>query len=222
MSSIELKIQNNLAEVRRRIQAAAERAGRTPDTVRLVAVTKTVGVEEARIIHDLGVQDLGENRVHVAQDKIERLDRPARWHMIGNCQRRKAREVVALFDCVDAVDRVKLAEALQRRCEERDKTLRILIEVNVSGEDAKQGIAPGEIAAVLRQVKQFDRLTVDGLMTMAPFVDDPEQARPVFAGLRALAQDLGLPELSMGMTNDYEVAIEEGATQVRIGSALFA
>jgi hypothetical protein len=142
--------------------------------------------------------------------------------MIGNCQRRKAREVVALFDHVDAVDRVELAEALERRCEEQDKTLRILIEVNVSGEEAKQGIGPGEVASVLRQLKQFDRLTVDGLMTMAPFMDDPEQARPVFAGLRALARDLGLPELSMGMTNDYEVAIEEGATQIRIGTALFA
>ena len=214
-------IQANLGRVRGRIAAAAERAQRTPDTVRLVAVTKTVGIEEARILYDLGVTELGENRVQAAQEKVHALDSAVQWHMVGTCQRRKARDVVALFDCVDSVDRVDLAEALQRRCDELDKALRILIEVNVAGEAAKHGFAPNEVESALHQIRPLDRLEVQGLMTMAPFVDDPESVRPFFADLRRLADALGLQELSMGMTDDFEVAVEEGATQVRIGTALF-
>ena len=142
--------------------------------------------------------------------------------MIGNIQRRKAPDVVSLFHCADAVDRVAVAEALQKRCEEQNKHLDILLEVNVSGEEAKHGFAPENIHGVLKEVTHLDRLTVKGLMTMAPFVDDPETVRPVFRRLRELTEAQGLPEVSMGMTNDFEVAIEEGATQVRIGTALFA
>jgi len=216
------RIQKNLDEVRRRIAAAAQRAGRSPEDVRLIAVTKTVGIEEARILHDLGVEDLGENRVHIAREKIDALPDTVRWHMIGNCQRRKARDTVQLFDVVDAVDRLPLAEALEQRCQEQDKVLQVLLEVNVYGEQAKHGFAPDEVAPALDRIQRFERLDVQGLMTMAPFVDDPETVRPVFGRLRELAKGLGLPEVSMGMTNDFEVAIEEGATQVRIGTALFA
>jgi pyridoxal phosphate enzyme (YggS family) len=214
------RIARNLEVVRARIARATERAGRAPDTVRLVAVTKTVGIAEARILAELGVTDLGENRVEDARGKIETLDRPACWHMIGSVQRRKARDVAALFHRVDSVDRLELAEALDRRAAELGKVLPVLIEVNVSGEASKHGI--GDFEASLTRMQEMSNLRVEGLMTMAPLVEDPEAVRPVFARLRQLAGHAGLAELSMGMSNDFEVAIEEGATQVRIGTALFA
>ena len=210
----------NLSRVLERVCSAAERAGRNPRDVRLIAVTKSVGIEEARSLWELGVSELGENRAEHAREKVEALPE-ARWHMIGSCQRRKAPGVVALFPHVDSVDRIELAEALERRCEEQDKMLRVLLEVNVSGETAKHGFAPRQVEGALTAMRLFDRLSVEGLMTMAPLAADAEAARPVFAALRRLAADLGLRELSMGMTNDFEVAIEEGATQVRIGTALF-
>ena len=221
MSEKSERIARNLDQVRGRIEAAAQRAGRLPDDVRLVAVTKTVGVDEARILFDLGVTDLGENRPELARDKIEILDRPARWHMIGAAQRRKAKDVVELFDCVDAIDRVALAEALERRCQEFGKHLPVLIEINVAGEEAKHGFTPENVESAVEAIEALEHLHVEGLMTMAPFVDDPEVLRPVFARLRDLGERLGLDELSMGMTNDFEIAVEEGATQVRIGTALY-
>jgi PLP dependent protein len=215
------RIEQNLKRVRERIREAAERTGRAADSVRLIAVTKTVGLQEIHCLHDLGVREFGENRIEVARDKTPHFDKPATWHMIGNIQRRKCPDVVDLFDCVDAVDRVTLALALNKRCEGRGEPLPILIEVNVSGEESKHGLSPDELPWALEELQNLENLRVDGLMTMAPFVDDPEQARPLFAALRAQAEKLGLSELSMGMTNDFEVAIEEGATQVRVGSALF-
>lgn len=211
----------NLLRIRARIGMAAARAGRDAGSVRLIGVTKAAGVEEARMLLDLGVVDLGENRIEHARGMVAALP-GARWHMIGSCQRRKAGEVVALFSYVDSVDRIELAEALGRRCDEQDRTLRVLLEVNVSGEDAKHGFEPREVGGALDAIRAIDRLAVDGLMTMAPLADDPEEARPVFAGLRRLAEDCGLRELSMGMSNDFEVAVEEGATQIRIGTLLFA
>jgi len=144
------------------------------------------------------------------------------WHMVGSVQRRKAKDVVALFHRVDSVDRLELAEALDRRCEELGKRLLpILIEVNVSGEASKHGFEPADLEAAVQCIARLSHLKLEGLMTMAPLVDDPETVRPVFARLRQAAQRFGLAELSMGMTNDFEVAIEEGATEVRIGTALF-
>jgi len=215
------RIESNLAEVRRRIAEAAERSGRTEDAVRMIAVTKTVGIEEARLLHQFGVKELGENRLDTARPKIEALAAGIVWHMIGTVQRRKARDIVPLFDWVDSIDRVALAEALEKQCRDQDKFLPILIEVNVSGETSKHGFTPDTLPPALGQMARFEHLNVQGLMTMAPLVDDPEDTRPVFARLRELGDLHGLPELSMGMTNDFEVAIEEGATQVRIGSALF-
>ena len=221
MEGLRSRIERNLEEVRNRIRAAAERSGRDPGSVRLVAVTKTVGVEEARILVGLGVTDLGENRIDGAREKIEAIGRGARWHMIGNVQRRKARDVAELFDTVDSVDRVEVGEALAQRCEEQGRELEVLLEVNVSGEESKHGFTPENVADAVRQMAQWRNLHVRGLMTMAPFVEDAEEVRPVFARLRRLAGEIGLAEVSMGMTNDFEVAVEEGATQVRIGSALF-
>lgn len=215
------RIAINLDAVRRRMAAAAERAGHPPETVQLVAVTKTVGLDEVHALCDLGIQHLGENRLQAAQPKIAALDRDVLWHMIGPVQRRKAKEVVNLFQCVDAVDRIEVAEALNKRCDEQGTRMDVLLEVNVSGEQQKHGFRPDELELALDSMRKLDSLRVQGLMTMAPYVEDPEKTRPVFAGLRRIAQQFGLTELSMGMTNDFEIAIEEGATQVRIGSALF-
>lgn len=220
-SELERRLRANLAAVRGRIAAACDRAGRSAEAVTLVAVTKGVGLEECRILQGLGVAHMGENRIEAAGPKVAALGGAVCWHMIGNVQRRKAREVAQLFDRVDAVDRVELAEALQRRLEGTEKRLPVLLEVNVSGEATKHGFEPGQLAGALGAMAGFGHLEVDGLMTMAPF-DAPEAAiRGYFARLKALAGEHGLRECSMGMTNDFEIAIEEGATQVRVGSALF-
>lgn len=216
------KIETNLRAVMDRIGRAARRSGRSPDMVRLVAVTKTVGIDEVNTLFELGVAEVGENRVEEAREKIGGIPGQLRWHMVGNIQRRKARDVAALFDYVDAVDRTEVAETLDRHCEALQKRLPILIEVNVSGEPTKHGFSPDELDQVVDRCRALVHLDVQGLMTMAPLVDDPERVRPVFAALRTLGERLQLAELSMGMSNDFEVAIEEGATQVRIGTALFA
>ena len=221
MSDLREKIRCNLENVRNRIEQAAQRSGRSAGDVRLVAVTKTVGLEEVRILSELGVRDFGENRLKVATPKIGCLEEEATWHMIGSVQRRKARDVAALFDRVDSIDRLELAEALNRRCEALGKRMPVLLEVNVAGETQKHGVEPEKLAKTLEAMATFEHLDVQGTLTMAPFVSDPELTRPVFASLRELTAKAGLRELSMGMTNDFEVAVEEGATQVRIGTALF-
>jgi len=214
-------IERNLERVRARMDEAATRSGRPCGSVRLVAVTKTVSVEQARILLESGVTELGENRVEEARSKVEAVGPTAQWHMIGTVQRRKAGEVVDLFAYVDSVDRLELAEALERKCAERGKVMPVLLEVNVSGEASKHGFIPADLPSALDRVRALPHLLAEGLMTMAPLVDDPNEVRPVFAELRKLAEQMGLKELSMGMSNDFEVAIEEGATQVRIGTALF-
>jgi len=215
-------IERNVTAIRKRIEAAASRAGRDPSGVELIAVTKSVGPSQVEALYACGVRAFGENRLPGVPEKQTMAPRDfAEWHMVGNLQRRKAREVAGLFDWVDSIDRLKLAETLQRRCEEQDSQLRVLLEVNVSGETTKNGVIPREVEGLLAAVRPLDRLSVEGVMTMAPLADEPEDVRPVFARLREVADDLGLPERSMGMSNDFEVAIEEGATQVRIGTALF-
>jgi len=215
------RIQSNVAAIRDRMDATARRAGRDPAGIRLVGVTKTASVYEAQILRDLGVLDLAENRPEHARPKIEALGSVVRWHFIGNLQRRKARETVSLFHTVDAIDRVELGEAVQRRCEELGRNLDALIEINVSGEASKHGFAPLELPGALRDMRAFDRIRVQGLLTMAPWGAPEAEIRSAFRGLRELAHEHGLAELSMGMTDDFEIAIEEGATQIRIGRALF-
>ena len=214
-------IARNLARVRGRIAAAAERVGRNPAAVRLVAVTKSVGLKEIHSLIDLGVVHLGENRVETAVEKIAAEKDRAVWHMIGKLQRRKAGDAVQLFDRIDAVDRVKLAETLDRRCAEAGKVLPVLLEVNVSGEEQKHGVPLADAHSAVEAVRGMAHLKLEGVMTMAPFVEDAELTRPVFARLKKFADEMELPVVSMGMTNDFEVAVEEGATEVRIGSALF-
>lgn len=216
------RISEKLQSIEGRIAEAAERSGRVASDVKLIPVTKSVGVEEARILVELGWPELGENRIEVARPKIEALGPDVHWHMIGHIQRRKVRDTAALFNRVDSVDRLGLAEGLEVRCAALSKVLDVLLQVNVSGEETKGGFAPESVGDALAKIRGMAHLRVLGLMTMAPAVDDPEEARPVFSRLRELGEALGLGVLSMGMTNDFEVAVEEGATEVRIGTALFS
>jgi pyridoxal phosphate enzyme (YggS family) len=214
------RVKKNYLSVMQRIADAAIRSERNPESICLVSVTKSVGLDEVRTLSELGCNVFGENRPEYMGEKVAAFP-DAHWHMIGSVQRRKASEIVTYFSQVDSIDRVEVAEALQRRCEELDRTLDILVEANVSGEESKHGFTPDLLPDIQQRIKALDRLRLRGLMTMAPYVADPEEARPVFRRLAEWGARLGLPELSMGMTNDFEVAIEEGATQVRVGSALF-
>jgi len=214
-------IEANIREVQRRIDRACERSHRSPGEITLVAITKSVDVSAIRAAFDCGISDFGENRVQEAEGKIVQLAdlKPdVTWHMVGHLQSNKAKAAVELFDIIHSVDSIKLAEILSRRVE---KTLPVLLEVNVSGEATKGGFSVAEIAAVAKGIRQLPNLKMMGLMTVAPFVADPENVRPVFRKLRELRDSLGLEHLSMSMTDDFEVAIEEGATMIRIGRAIF-
>lgn len=221
-------LERNLRQVQERIARAAERVGRDPAEITLVAVTKTVPVEVIRLAYDLGLRDFGENRVEEALPKARELPSDIRWHCIGHVQRRKARLAVELSHLVHSVDSVRLAQRLQRFCEELGRDLPILLEVNLSGEGTKYGFQPEEVDTAVPEIAACSRLRVQGLMTIAPLVTDPEEARPCFRALRMLRDrlaarypDLDWRHLSMGMTGDFEVAVEEGATLVRLGQALF-
>jgi len=214
-------IETNLREVQGRIARACERSHRSPGEITLVAITKGVDVSAIRAAFDCGIRNFGENRVQEAEGKIAQLAdlKPdVTWHMVGHLQSNKAKAAVELFDIIHSVDSVRLAEILSRRAE---KTLPVLLEVNVSGEATKGGFSVGETEAAVKAIKQLPNLKMLGLMTVAPFVADPEEVRPVFRKLRELRDSLGLEHLSMGMTDDFEVAVEEGATMLRIGRAIF-
>ena len=200
---------------------ACARAGREASEVSLVAVTKTVDVAECAALLELGVTHLGENRVEQAEPKIASIGDQAHWHMIGSVQRRKAKRVAVMFDRVDSVGRLELAAALNDGAADRPGPLPVLVQVNTSGEASKHGFSQEDLPAALDASRALPNLRVEGLMTMAPFEAEPEETRPVFRALAELARAHGLSVLSMGMTNDFEVAIEEGATEVRIGTALF-
>lgn len=225
------RIRVNLQAVRDRIAAAAARAGRPADAVRLVAVTKTAGTDAIRTLLEAGQTDIGENRPQQLRDRSRELEAEGvRWHMIGRLQRNKVKYVVPTCTMVHSVDSLRLAEEIDKRAQAAQATATCLLEVSVAGEDQKGGARPDEAPALASQVAALDGIDLVGLMTMAPFVDDPEATRPVFAATRELLArinreaDLARPlaDLSMGMTQDFEVAVEEGATLVRVGSALFA
>ena len=224
------RILANLREVTGRIAAAAGRAGRDRDAVRVVAVTKTVGVEAIRMLVGAGQTDIGENRAQQIRDRNRELEGTAvRWHMIGRLQRNKVKYVVPACAMIHSVDSLPLAEEIAQRAAAAGAAATCLLEVNVAGEDRKAGVAPDDAVTLAERVAALDGIDLAGLMTMAPLVDDPETVRPVFAALRELMERINreadlprpLTDLSMGMTQDYEVAVEEGATIVRIGSALF-
>ncbi|MCL4176319.1 MAG: YggS family pyridoxal phosphate-dependent enzyme [Verrucomicrobia bacterium] len=222
-----MDVRANLDRIRSKLAAACERAGRGIDTVTLVSVSKGQPPETVRAAAELGLTIFGENRIQEAKAKISLCPNRLRWHMIGHLQTNKCREAVRLFDLIHSVDSLHLAAELDRCAERAAKTIRILLEVNVAGEASKYGYAPAQLLAELPELNRFRRLEIHGLMTMAPWSPDPEKARPVFRRLRKLQAECGsilgapLSELSMGMSGDFEVAIEEGATLVRLGTALF-
>jgi pyridoxal phosphate enzyme (YggS family) len=223
----ERSVAESLAEVRQRIAAACGRAGRRPEEVAVIAVTKTFGPEVVAEAWEAGLGRMGENRVQEAAAKIPHCPGGPEWHLIGHLQRNKVRAALEFFPVIHAVDSARLLEQINRVAEEAGCQPRLLLEVNVSGEASKFGLKPAELPAVIEQALPLRAVTLAGLMTMAPFCPDPQQTRPVFARLRELRDRMerelgvGLPHLSMGMSNDYEVAVEEGATWVRLGSALF-
>lgn len=222
-------LEQRLLDIRAKIEKAAARSGRDGSTVTLIAVSKTVDRPAVDEAYALGVRHFGENRVQDARAKFaERLPDDAQLHMIGNLQSNKAGVAVVLFDVIQSVDRLSLIEELHRQAEKRGLVQPVLLEVNVAGEAQKAGCAADDASALLGEIAARSALSVHGVMTMAPLVDDPEEVRPVFRALRELRDRLqaehpalDLAVLSMGMTNDFEVAVEEGATQVRIGRALF-
>ncbi len=216
-------ISDRLESVRDRIQRAALRAGRQPDEVKLVAVSKKVDLDRIRDAVALGIRDFGENYVQEARGKVEALPDTLRWHMIGHLQMNKIKYVPGLFQYVHSVDRQELLEGLDNL----GKPLKFLFEVNLSGEAQKHGTSVDGLKAMLESARRLKNVKPIGLMTMAPYTDEPEQVRHLFAGLRRLLEEvnrqfsLNMTELSMGMSSDFEAAIEEGATMVRIGTALF-
>ncbi|MEZ4869250.1 MAG: YggS family pyridoxal phosphate-dependent enzyme [Caldilineaceae bacterium] len=226
------EIAANLADVSSRIVAAARRVGRDPATVTLVAVSKTKPMAAIEAAYRAGQRDFGENRVEELWEKVKAAEQlglsAIRWHLIGTIQSRKSAQAVGPFALIHSVDREKIATRLSRDASAANCVLSVLLETNVSGEASKQGFAPDELLAEAAKLLALPNLQIVGLMTMAPLVEEPEATRPVFRRLRELRDQLrerysasNWPHLSMGMTNDFEIAVEEGATLVRVGSAIF-
>jgi pyridoxal phosphate enzyme (YggS family) len=228
-----MSLPENIAWIHQRVAAAAQRAGRRPEEIALMAVTKTHPPERIREAYAAGLRLFGENRVQEFAGKASALAdlAGAEWHMIGHLQTNKAAKTVELFSAVDSVDSLKLAERLNAAARALNKKLSVLIEINVGGEAAKSGLAPDsrDLQDLLRSAPRFEALEFRGLMTVPPFTDNPEQARPYFRALRDLRdsiaarklQAVGMDVLSMGMSHDFEVAVKEGSTCVRVGTAIF-
>jgi pyridoxal phosphate enzyme (YggS family) len=220
-----------LAAIRARIEAAAKNCRRDPSEIRLIAISKTHPASVIKRVIEFGALDIGENRVQEAEGKIAEIGRnAARWHLVGHLQANKARRAVTLFDVIHSLDSLELARRLDRLCREESRDrLAVLVQVDLGREETKSGIDESELTHLVEGFGPLHRLELTGLMTLPPFFDDPEQSRPYFRRLRQLRDELaargafggGKGELSMGMTNDFEVAIEEGATMVRVGTAIF-
>lgn len=222
-------IRDQLHEVETRIQAACARAGRKREEVTLIAVSKTKPVEVLREAYDLGVRVFGENKVQELTEKFDALPADIRWHMIGHLQTNKVKYIVEKAELIHSVDSLRLAQAIEKEAAKRGRISDILVEVNVAEEESKFGVRVDEVIPFIETLAQFPHLHVCGLMTIAPFVENPEENRPIFKNLHKLSVDIAHKNidnvnvniLSMGMTNDYEVAIEEGATMVRVGTGIF-
>jgi len=222
---------DSIPTIHKRIAHAAMRAGRNPEEVKLIAVTKTVTVRQIREAIDAGLRTFGENRVQEAKAKIEELSAGSTmpsvsWHLIGHLQKNKVKYAVRLFDLIHSLDSAELAEELNSQAEKTGKVQEVLMEVKLSPEETKHGVAKTKLPELLKMAQPLKYLKLRGLMTVPPFFDSPEEARHYFRELRKLrdeaeAAGYHLPELSMGMSNDFEVAIEEGSTMVRIGTAIF-
>jgi hypothetical protein len=223
-------IEQNLSDLQKRIDSACSRSIYKQESIELVISTKYVEADLVRILSELGISCIGENRLQATESKKEELsDLDLKWHMFGHLQRNKVKKAVRIFDLIHSVESVTLAKEINKESERLGKNTRILVEVNVSGEETKYGLSPEEAIPFLSEINNLEGIKVEGLMTMAPIVDDPEICRPMFKGLRELSerirdeniQNIEMNILSMGMTQDFEVAIEEGANLVRVGSAVF-
>jgi pyridoxal phosphate enzyme (YggS family) len=213
-------IKDNLKEVQQRIQSACQRSGRNPDSVTLIGVSKYVSIEEAQELAALGVNDFGENRLPGALEKNEAL-KAQKVHFIGHLQTNKVNKIVGIFESIHSVDSDALLEAIIKRAQSLGVTQKIFIQINVSGEESKGGYLPEQLSEVLQRFSSSPELEIQGLMTMAPHHSTPESLHEIFKGLSDLAQKHNLSDLSMGMSSDFEIAIEEGATHIRVGSLLF-
>ena len=224
-----MTLEENLKNVEERICAACRRAGRNREDVTLIAVSKTKPVPVLQEAYDLGIRVFGENKVQEIRDKYEALPKDIEWHMIGHLQTNKVKYIVDKVKLIHSVDSLRLAETIEREAEKHGKTVDILLEVNVAQEESKFGLKTEEVLPLAEKISQFSHVNLRGLMTIAPFVDNPEKNRSIFADLQKLYVDIKeknidngtVSILSMGMTNDYEVAIAEGATMVRIGTGIF-
>ncbi|GLX68276.1 YggS family pyridoxal phosphate-dependent enzyme [Paenibacillus glycanilyticus] len=235
-NAIKEALQVRIEEVERRISAACEKSGRSRDEVNIIAVTKYVALATAEAAYELGLQHLGENRWQDAKEKWEAISGSetdeyggqAVWHFIGSLQTNKVKDVIGKFTYIHSLDRLSLAEAIDKRASQLGLTVPCFIQVNVSGEQSKHGLEPEELPAFLTKVKELSSLRIIGLMTMAPYETEAEETRPVFRALRDLKNEMNersilpepMTELSMGMSGDFEVAIEEGATWIRLGTIL--
>ncbi len=224
-----MDIAANINKIRQRMNAAAARCQRNPNSIKLLAVTKTVSPEIVGKAIDAGLTEFGENYVQEAKEKIASIEQRIKWHMIGHLQTNKAKYAVNLFDYIHSIDRMELAKEINKKAGQISRKINVLIEINVSGEKTKNGITPVDAFGLIKEISSLGNISVKGLMTMAPYSDNPENSRPYFSELRKLQKIIAgeeipgiqMDELSMGMTDDFEIAIEEGATIVRVGRAIF-
>ncbi len=222
-------LKEQLSNVEKEIQSACLYSGRDREDVTLIAVSKTKPVEVLQEAYDLGVRVFGENKVQELVDKYDLLPKDIQWHMIGHLQRNKVKYIIDKVDCIHSVESVRLAETIEKEAAKHNRIIDILVEVNVGREESKFGLMPEEVVSFVEEISKFPHLRVNGLMTIAPFVDDATKNRPIFKVLKQLSVDIAsknidnvnMNVLSMGMTNDYQVAIEEGATMVRVGTGIF-
>jgi len=222
-------IKNNLEIINKKIKKAALRADRNPEEIKLVAVTKTATIEQIEEAIKAGVKIIGESKVQEAKEKYQIITADIEWHLVGRLQTNKVKYAVEIFDCIHSIDSIKLAKEIDKRSLQFGKITNVLVEVNVSGEETKCGIKPEEVEPFLKEISKFSRIRVRGLMTIAPIVEDKEEVRPYFRKLRELSKEIKskniknvrMDYLSMGMSEDFEIAIEEGANMVRIGRGIF-
>ncbi len=219
----------NLQEVEQKITEACKKANRLREDITLIAVSKTKPISMLQEVYDLGIRDFGENKVQELTDKVPELPEDIRWHMIGHLQRNKVKQVIDKAVLIHSVDSIRLAETIEAEAAKKDIIVHILLEVNVAEEDSKFGLKVDEVLPAIEQIATMPHIRIEGLMTIAPFVENPEENRTVFARLQKLSVDIAKKNidnvsvniLSMGMTNDYQVAIEEGATMIRVGTGIF-
>lgn len=226
---MDITVKDNLMLIEQNIDKALQRSGRTKDKVDIIAVTKTVGIEQITEAIDAGLDKIGENRVQEFLKKYDNIDKEVEYHMIGHLQSNKVKYIIDKVSLIHSLDRISLAKELDKRAKRNNLTVNVLIQVNIAEEKSKYGLKVDQVIPFIEDISQYENIRVKGLMTIAPFVEDPEEVRWVFRDLRRLGETIGNKDyknvemeiLSMGMTNDYEIAIEEGSNMVRIGTGLF-